>query len=134
MKHLRQSNYKSLSHVIPNCFCFFLSGIAYANPYLLNWSTIVRGKNRHDYELFFYLVSTVSAWYLSNHEFDLIYITILFLFLILLNIWHDSLPLQKRSHSSYSFGQNTFSLFEKYSSISLVLRCDFVDLCAQSRK
>ena len=62
--------------------------------------------------------STLSAWYLSNHEFDLKYITILFLILIILNIGHKSKCLQKNSHPSYIFGQYTFSLFDKYSPIS----------------
>ena len=133
MKHLRHSNYKCLSHVIPNCFCFFV------------WDCICKPiftkviNNCQEVRIgmiisFLLSSSTVSAWYLSNYEFDIIYITILFLFLILLNIWHDSKSLQKRSHSSYIFGQNTFRLFDKYSPISIVLRCDFVDFCAQSRR
>ena len=133
VKDLRLSNHKGLSHVIPNCFCFFVWDCI-CKPIFTK--VIYNCQEVRIVMIISFLLSsyTVSAWYLSNYEFDIIYITILFLFLILLNIWHDSKSLQKRSHSSYIFDQYTFSLFDKYSSITLVLRCDFVDICAQSRR
>ena len=126
MKHLRLSNYKSLSHVIPNCFCFFFVWDCICKLIFTKVINNCQEVRKGMIISFLLSSSTVSAWYLSNHEFDLIYFTIHFLFLILLNIWHDSKSLQNRLHSSYIFGQNTISLFDKYSPVSLVLRCFFI--------
>ena len=91
----------------------FLSLIGYAKPYLLKWSTIVK---RYGYLLSSVILessSTVSAWYRSYHELDFIYLIILYLFLNVWNIWHDSHALQNSTHSSYIFGQNTFRVLLK---------------------
>ena len=73
---------------------------------------------------------TVSSCYLSNHVFDLINFTIIFLFLIFLKIWHGSQSLQKRSHSSYIFGQSTFSLLINIHPFSCFKMCFCWFMCS----
>ena len=132
MKHNRFSNYKCLCHIICNCFCFFIRNSISKTIFtkvFYNRQDVRISMIMSNSAIEFDSICLVSfkSWILSdilNYSFSFLY--------SLKHLTWLSIFTKAFTFLLYIFGQETFSLLDKYSHISLFFRCDLVDLCALS--